>query len=103
MQHVGLQARQQIIGHGHLRLLAALHAGSNAGMASTLAEQEQADLRKGTWPVLIAGAGESGRIGRRVGHILPRAIQRHQPPSKAVGPRRLGATQGPTALGKESF
>ena len=100
-QHIGLHKRQQLIGHRYLGLLAALNASSKAGMAATLAEQEQTDLRKGPGAVLIAGTLESRRIGGRIGHILPAAIDGHESSSKAVSSRRLWGTQRPTAGGKQ--
>src|SRR5258708_34408310 len=102
-EHVGLYQRQQVVGHRHLGLLAALHAGPNAGMAATLREQEEADLGKGTGSVLIAGALEGGGIGRGIGHILPGAIDGHQPPPKAVGPRGRRRAEGVATRGKEPW
>ena len=59
-------------------------------MGPQLRHTEFASLREGTltaWP--CRGPGEDGRVGLRVGDIVNRAVEPHQPQAAVERPRRL--------------
>src|SRR5437764_799434 len=62
---------------------------------------EAAHLRKGTAAFALGEATEMRGIGRAVGHLIQRAIQRHQPQPKLKGAGGLRRGQWHTALPKQ--
>jgi len=102
-EHVGREGGQDLLGQTPLGGGAVLDRRIHDGMATTFGEHEQADLRKRSRPVLIAGAGKSGSIGSGIGYILHRPIQGHQPLAEAVGASGRRRTQRSTTACKESL
>ena len=78
------------------------HHHRDFDMGPQLDQTEFASLREGAvtaWP--CRGPGEDGRVGLRVGDIVNRAVDPHQPQAAVKRPRRLRPGQGANDLGEQ--
>lgn len=70
-------------------------------VAAGLAQGQQPHLGKGAGGPATAGAAEGALVGRGIGHVQDKAVQRHGPHPTVKRPRRAGlAQQANDALGQ---
>jgi hypothetical protein len=94
-QHPRTDAAQQPHGPHPLTGVAGPEPGVHHRMGAALAQVDALHLGEGAGAAVALVSAEGARIGRRVGHVLGGAVQRHQAQAEAEGTGCLGRGQGP--------
>ena len=77
-QHIRTHLFQQAVRPMHLRDRIAVDREPDHRMAATLGQEHTVYLRIGAWPILVAPATKSQRVGGRIGRVEDCAIDGHE-------------------------
>src|SRR5207253_691800 len=96
-QHACLDATQHLVGAMQLTARVATQTDVDEGMTATFHQAHTADVRVGSFAVLIAAASKSRLIAWRITRIEDRAINGHQPHPVVESAFRLWRAEQTTA------